>query len=66
MSFLSLAAGAKSRELKVRNEKVRDTNMYLSTNLIIVDYGRKISHSRYVFTFKLPPCQDPGNEYRGS
>lgn len=31
-------------------------------NLMIVDSDRKISHSRYVsryvFTFRLPPCQD--------
>jgi hypothetical protein len=31
-------------------------------NLVIVDSGRKISHSRYVSTFRLSPCEDSRSE----
>ena len=31
-------------------------------NLMRVDHDREISDSRYVFTFRLPPCQDSRSE----
>jgi len=31
-------------------------------NLMIVDSDRKISLSRYVSTFRLPPCEDSRSE----
>ena len=40
--------------------------VYFSTNLMIVDSDGKISHSRYVsryvFTFRFPPCQNSNRD----